>query len=77
MHKNTKIIICKFGEECKFKHLNLNEMNKILIEFEDLKQKYESLKRKMSKFKQFRKKRIVTSQMKVHTHYKIDFLKKT
>jgi hypothetical protein len=55
MHKNKKIIICKFnlknkckfGEECKFKHLNLNEMNKILIEFEDLKQKYESLKRNL------------------------------
>jgi len=35
-------------------------MNKILIEFEDLKQKYESRlkksKRKMSNFKQFRKK---------------------
>jgi hypothetical protein len=39
-------------------------MNKILIEFEDLKQKYESLKRKMSKFKQFRKKGLSTCTIK-------------
>ena len=38
MHKNKKIIICKFnlkykcklGEKCKFKHLNINELNEIL-----------------------------------------------
>ncbi len=51
MHKNKKIIICKFnltnkckfGEKCKFKHLNINELNDILNKFEGLKQ--ESLKR--------------------------------
>ncbi len=53
MHKNKKIIICKFnlknkcklGEKCKFKHLNLNELNEILNKFEGLKQEYESLKK--------------------------------
>jgi isochorismate synthase EntC len=53
MHKNKKIIICKFnlknkcklGEKCKFKHLNINELNEILNKFEGLKQEYESLKK--------------------------------
>jgi hypothetical protein len=53
MHANKKIIICKFnlknkckfGEKCKFRHLNVNELNDILTKFEGLKQEYESLKR--------------------------------
>ncbi len=36
---------CKLGEKCKFKHLNINELNDILNKFEGLKQEYESLKR--------------------------------
>ena len=52
MHKNKKIIICKFhlknkcqfGEECKFLHLSINELNYVLNKMEDLKQENESLK---------------------------------
>ena len=50
-HANKKIIICKFnlknkckfGEKCKIRHLNVNELNDILTKFECLKQEYESL----------------------------------
>jgi hypothetical protein len=52
MHKNKKIIICKFnlknkcqfGKECKFLHLSINELNCVLNKMEDLKQENESLK---------------------------------
>jgi hypothetical protein len=52
MHKNKKIIICKFnlknkcqfGEKCKFRHISINELNDILNRMEDLKQENESLK---------------------------------
>ena len=52
MHKNKKIIICKFnlknkchfGEKCKFRHISINEVNDILKKLEDLKIENESLK---------------------------------
>ena len=53
MHKNKKIIIickfnlknkCKFGEKCRFRHLNVSELNDILNKFESLKNENESLK---------------------------------
>ena len=52
MHKNKKIIICKFnlknkchfGEKCNFRHIRLDELNNILNKMEDLKQENESLK---------------------------------
>ena len=53
MDKNKKIIIickfnlknkCKFGEKCKFRHLNLSELSDILNKFESLKNENESLK---------------------------------
>jgi len=55
MHKNKKIIICrfnlknkcKFGEKCKFRHLNIDELNDILNKFEDLKHENKSLKTKL------------------------------
>jgi hypothetical protein len=54
-HAKKKIIICKFnlknkcqfGEKCKFKHLSINALNKILNEFEDTKQENVSLKRNL------------------------------
>ncbi len=47
------IIICKFylknkrqfGEKCKFRHIDVSELNDILTKFEDLKQENTSLKR--------------------------------
>jgi hypothetical protein len=56
MHKNKNIIICKFnlkikckfGEKCKFRHLNIDELNDILNKFEDLKQENESLKKNLT-----------------------------
>jgi hypothetical protein len=51
MHKNKKIMICKFHlknkcqfGECKFLHLSINELNYVLNKMEDLKQENESLK---------------------------------
>jgi hypothetical protein len=52
MHNKKKIIICKFnlknkclyGEKCKFRHLNINELNDVLKKVEDLKQENELLK---------------------------------
>ena len=53
IHRNKKIIICKFnlknkckfGEKCKFRHLNIDELNDILNRFEDLKQENEQHKK--------------------------------
>ncbi len=52
MHKNKKIIICKFnlknkckfGEKCKHRHLSLNELNDIIYQYEELKQENKVLK---------------------------------
>jgi hypothetical protein len=52
MHKNKKIIICKFnlknkclfGEKCKFQHLSMNELSDFLSKLEDLKQENDILK---------------------------------
>ena len=56
MHKNKKITICKFnlknkckfGEKCKFRHLNIDELNDILNKFEDLKEENQSLKKNLT-----------------------------
>ena len=53
---NKKIIICKFnlknkckfGEKCKFRHLNIDELNDILNKFEELKQEIESLQKNLT-----------------------------
>ena len=52
MYKNKKIIICKFnlknkclfGEKCKFRHLNIKELNDVLKKVENFKRDNESLK---------------------------------
>jgi hypothetical protein len=58
IHRNKKIIICKFnlknkckfGEKCKFRHLNIDELNDILNRFEDLiSKKMSSLKKILQK----------------------------
>ena len=79
MHKNKKIIICKFnlknkclfGEKCKFRHISINELNDILNKIEDFKQENESLKLDLKeKSREIRnlEKRTVTSQMIMYMH---------
>ena len=79
MHKNKKIIICKFnlknkclfGEKCKFRHISISELNDILNKMEDLKQENESLKLDLKeKSREIRnlEKRTVTSQMIMYMH---------
>jgi len=52
MHIHRKIIIfkfnlknkCKYGDKCKFRHINVHEVNEILSELEDLRRENKSLK---------------------------------
>ena len=79
MHKNKKIIIiCKFNlkNKCKFRHLNVSELNDILNKFKSLKNENESLKldlkEKYQKISNL-KKSMVTSQI-LKKHHRSRFI---